>query len=77
MPLETRELIHSVANYFLIDESTSMSENLTQLHQYPSIYIKLHHKFDTKKEKSQFVKELGEKQSILGQTGKIFPMHRA
>ena len=73
MPLETRELIHTVSNNILIDESTSISENLTYLHQDPSIYMKLHHNFDIKKEKSQTVKKLDEKQSILGQTEQNLP----
>ena len=73
MPLETRELIPSVANKFLLDESTCMSENLTYLHHDPSIYMKLHHKFDIKKDKSQTVKKLSEKQSILGQTQQNLP----
>ena len=46
MPLETRELIHSVSNNFLTDESTYKSENLTYLHHDPSMYMKLHHKFE-------------------------------
>ena len=50
--------------------------NLTYLPHDPSIYIKLHHKFDIKKMKKSNWKKLGEKQSILGQTGKIFPICR-
>ena len=46
LPLKTRKLIHSVANYLLMDESTSMGENLEKLHQNPSFHIKLHHDFD-------------------------------
>ena len=72
MPLETRELIHSVSNNFLIDESTSISENLTYLHHDPSMYMKLHHKFGNKKMKKLSWKKLGEKQSIPGQTGPNF-----
>lgn len=52
MPLETRELIRSVSNNFLTDESTFLSENLTYLHHDPSIYMKLHHKFYIKKMKN-------------------------
>lgn len=73
MPLETRELIHLVSNNFLKDESTSLSKKLTYLHHDPSIYMKLHHNFDIKKEKSQSIKELGEKQIIVGQTEQNFP----
>ena len=72
MPLETRELIHSVSNNFLIDESTPTSENLTYLHHDPSMYIKLHHKFDIKKVKKSNWQKLGEKQSIPSQTGPNF-----
>ena len=62
MPLETRELIHSVSNNFLTEESTSISENLTYLHHDPSMYIKLHHKLDIKKVKKSNWQKLGEKQ---------------
>ena len=72
MPLETRELIHSVSNNFLTYESTSISENLTSLHHDPSMYNELHHKFDIKKVKKPNWKKLGEKHSILGQTGPTF-----
>ena len=51
MPLEIRELIHSVSNNPLTDESTSTSQNITYLHHDPSIYIKLHHKFAIRKVK--------------------------
>ena len=72
MLLETRELIYSVLNNFLIDESTSISENLTYLHHYPPMYIKLHHNFDINKVKKSNWKKLGEKQSIPSQTGPNF-----
>ena len=41
------------------------------------MYMKLHHKFDIKKVKKSNWQMLGEKQSILGQTGKISSMRRA
>ena len=72
MPLKTRELIHLVSNNILTDESTSISENLTYLHHDPSMYIKLNHKIDTNHVKSSNWQNIGEKQSILGQTGPNF-----
>jgi len=39
-----------------MDESTSMSKNLTKLHQDPSNYKKLHHEFKIWKQESENVK---------------------